>query len=376
MKLSVVSPHVPEREGTAAGKVLMAWCEGARSLGHEVELWCWDRPVYPPKGEIPPWCRYEPFETVTGAMWREHARSVLRPRWGLARAGWEPADGAVAVADDPSSYPAVAHLDSPVVTFYCRSAADALAVRQPRPSTVQLERSERRASRGASLSLVYSPRVGRALPGRKRYVPVAYPVPAAALEPVDEPVAMMMADWLWPPNRFALARLMKAWPEVRASVPAAQLLLAGRNLPRGLGELAGVKALGEVASSVDVLSQASVLAFPCPNSSGPKVKVLEALSHGLPVVTTPAGVEGLRLGSGDGAVVGELGDFAANLAALLKDPEQRAALGKAGRAAIEVGHSPLVSARALLDAISEVGPGAPGNRWLPGLSSRRGSAGG
>jgi glycosyltransferase involved in cell wall biosynthesis len=257
------------------------------------------------------------------------------------------------MADEASSYPAVAGLDRSVLVVHYRPAADALALRQPRLSLVQDARAERRAARGAGLLLAYSARVARHLAGRARVVPIACAIPAQPLEANDAPVAAMIADWLWPPNVRALGVLLACWPEVRRAVPGARLVLAGRSLDRvGVGSVPGVSLIGEVPSAADALSQASVLAFPCPNSSGPKAKVLEALSYGLPVVTTPAGVEGLVLGPGEGADVGGIKDFGARLAGLLGSPERRAELGRSGRWAIERHHAPVPAARARIDAIT------------------------
>jgi glycosyltransferase involved in cell wall biosynthesis len=164
-----------------------------------------------------------------------------------------------------------------------------------------------------------------------------------------------MADWSWRPNRVALSWLLKMWPLVRDRVPDARLLIAGRSLDRSeVGAAPGVEVMGAVHSSVEVLSQAAVLAFPCPPSSGPKIKVIEALSYGVPVVTTPAGVEGI-FGAGDaGTVVVGRDQFASALASLLAAPERRAGLGAAGRSRILRHHAPLATARARLAAFAEV----------------------
>jgi glycosyltransferase involved in cell wall biosynthesis len=164
----------------------------------------------------------------------------------------------------------------------------------------------------------------------------------------------MMADWSWPPNQQALSSLLEVWPDVVAAVPGARLLLAGRALkPEQVGQVHGLKVLGQVRQSVDMLSQASVLAFPCPATSGPKVKVLEALAYGIPVVTTPAGVEGLRLGPGEGALVSGRQGFAKALIKALLSPETRAVLGTSGRAAVEKHHSPVSAGRARLEVFAE-----------------------
>jgi glycosyltransferase involved in cell wall biosynthesis len=214
-------------------------------------------------------------------------------------------------------------------------------------------RAERTLARRAGLVLAYSTRVARHLGDRAQVVPIAYPVPPEPLPVIEAPVAMLMADWLWPPNKMALDRLLGVWPQVKDLLPGATLLLAGRMLSRdAIGSVPGVKVLGSVGASVDVLSQAAVLAFPCPASSGPKVKVLEALAYGVPVVTTPPGVEGLVLGHQEGAVVAAPGDFARALADLLSSPERRALLAQSGRAAVLAHHSPVASAQARLDAFA------------------------
>jgi glycosyltransferase involved in cell wall biosynthesis len=161
----------------------------------------------------------------------------------------------------------------------------------------------------------------------------------------------MVADWVWPPNKLALDQLLRSWSDVRRRVAGARLLLAGRGLQaRVAAPESGVEVLGPVASSAAVLAKAAVVAFPCPPSSGPKIKVLEALAHGIPVVTTAAGVEGL-VGATTGAVVVPPDErFGQELAALLLDPARRSALGRAGRAAVIAAHAPRPAARARVEA--------------------------
>lgn len=365
MRISVVACELPHPEGTAAGRDLWAWCEGMRRLGHQLDAWVWYVSASSPRGPVPDWCRVEPFNA--GPRWRRHLRAVTRPRQEVAAAGWSPSPGAVAVADHLWSAAAVAPFERSVATLHFRALADARAVgRRPAAADLQMARAERRAGRRSGLVLAYSERVARGLGAPVATVPIAYPAPPGALSPNESPVAALLADWSWPPNRVALGWLLGAWPAVRRAMPGARLLLAGRNLPTdAVGPLAGVEVRGPVAASADVLAEAAVVAFPCPPSSGPKVKVLEALAHGLPVVTTPAGVEGVHGAGPDhapGAVVTSRARFATELAALLSSAERRAALGAAGRAAVLAGHSAERSARARLSAIAAAfGPAGTGN---------------
>jgi hypothetical protein len=257
--------------------------------------------------------------------------------------GWAPAEGAVAMADSPVSFSAVADFPRSVVTFHYATVLDRRAVGGWSPPDVQDIRNERRAVRRAAMPLALSHRVATHFGGRPAVVPIAYAPPNEPLGLVAEPVAATFADWRWPPNRAALSATLAAWPAVRERVAGARLLVAGRGSP-DIGVIDGVTVLGTVAHSADVLSQAAVLAFACPPSSGPKVKVLEALAYGVPVLTTSHGVEGLVLTAGSAAVT-TLSAFADNLADLLLDPQRRATLAHAGRDAALAGHAPAVAAR-------------------------------
>jgi glycosyltransferase involved in cell wall biosynthesis len=103
-----------------------------------------------------------------------------------------------------------------------------------------------------------------------------------------------------------------------------------------------VEAVGPVPSAGDFLRGLSLLLFPLERGSGMKVKVLEAIASGLPVVTTPAGAEGVD--GGDGVVVEtSTPRLAAAAARLLVDDAERRERGTAARAAFERRYTPRVA---------------------------------
>jgi glycosyltransferase involved in cell wall biosynthesis len=70
-------------------------------------------------------------------------------------------------------------------------------------------------------------------------------------------------------------------------------------------------------------------------ASGIKIKVLEALSRGLPVVATPYGVEGTPVDESNGCLVGNTPDELAKFLVQAADPAQNAILSAAARATWE-----------------------------------------
>ncbi|MFL6110270.1 MAG: glycosyltransferase family 4 protein [Catenulispora sp.] len=346
--MAVVTNHLPHPNGTAAGRQLWAWAEAVMRAGHVVDAWCWG--AAPVGLEPPEWCRWEPFSPPTG--WRVKAETLRRPRQAIATSGWRPdVEPDVVWVDDWGSQPAVPAALRSVLCVHYSVSIDATATRTWSPAVVQDLRAERRALRTATRSVALSERIRRSV-GAGGVAPATTSLPTASVTPVDEPVAVMLANWAWPPNRVALARLLRFWPDVRERVRGATLLLAGRNLD-DVGTIAGVRVLGEVSDPLEVMARAAVFVFPCPSSSGVKVKVMDAMFAGLPVVTTPAGVEGLAVDERAAFVVDVRG-FDDHLVRVLSDGDGRARVAESARAQITAGHHPDVAAALRLDAMAAV----------------------
>ncbi len=337
-RIDVVTVHLPQRHGRAAERALHAWVEGARSLGADVCVTSWSS--YEPREPLPPWCEHRALPERSRAA--KHLAALRNPRSDARRLEWNARPGAWSVADDVVSVAAVAGRERSVLVGHYSTVLDQWALRRAQLKHIQDARHERRAAAMVRIPTAYSERVARRFGHGTAVVPIALEATAASAF-VEEPVAVLPADWTWPPNLAALTLLLREWPDVRSGAPGARLLLAGSGLPDAVRAALpdGVEALGQLPDLAELWALAAVLAFPCPASSGPKVKVLEAAMAGVPVVTTDHGAEGLHL---DGVTIASPVDFSRVLGAVLADPVARATAAERIRSNAVAHHAPVPAA--------------------------------
>lgn len=103
--------------------------------------------------------------------------------------------------------------------------------------------------------------------------------------------------------------LETAWPQILKRRPDARLRVIGREARPELVALTerwrdSVVVQGYVADLGTALDGVAALVNPIRFGSGIKLKVIEALSRALPVVSTPIGAEGIASGPGTGVLIG------------------------------------------------------------------------
>ncbi|MDO8209841.1 glycosyltransferase family 4 protein [Conexibacter sp. CPCC 206217] len=97
-----------------------------------------------------------------------------------------------------------------------------------------------------------------------------------------------------------------------------------------------VEVTGFVESTTPYLDSARLLAVSLRSGGGTRLKILEALARGVPVVTTTLGCEGQGLVDGhDALIADDPAQFAAAIDRLLEDDELCATLARNGRATVE-----------------------------------------
>lgn len=140
-------------------------------------------------------------------------------------------------------------------------------------------------------------------------------------------------------------------PKVRALVPGTRLTIVGPNPPAELQALASpaISVTGWVPDTAPHLDAARVSVAPLRVGAGMKGKVGEALSRGLPVVTTSIGAEGMGLEDGRHVLVADEAEaFARAVARLHDDRGAWEALAQAGRAFVDGRYSVEAVGRMLL----------------------------
>lgn len=150
-----------------------------------------------------------------------------------------------------------------------------------------------------------------------------------------------VATMFYPPNAEGISWFAtEILPLIRQRIPDVRLRVVGSRPPTSITGLAsdasGIDVMGYIPDLEPVLRRAGVVIVPLRAGSGMRVKILEAFARGIPVVSTPIGVEGIDAKAPDHLLVGETAeDFAGAVVRVLTEPAEAARLGAAGRALVE-----------------------------------------
>jgi len=163
----------------------------------------------------------------------------------------------------------------------------------------------------------------------------------------------------WHPNEDAVLYFVDAiLPRIRAEVPEVSVTVVGRNPTARLREIAGragVLVTGTVNDVRPSMGAASVYVVPLRAGGGTRLKIFEALAMGKAVVSTTVGAEGLALQPGRHfEAADDAACFADSVVSLLRDPERRMRLGRAGRSLVETLYSWPTVARQFDEQCQEV----------------------
>jgi glycosyltransferase involved in cell wall biosynthesis len=182
-------------------------------------------------------------------------------------------------------------------------------------------------------------------------------VPAPKFERT-EPLVLYLGTLSWQPNIEGVERfLASVFPMVRARVPETRLIVAGRGAPRTLADrinaTVGADFAGEVEDPEEYYATARVFVDATRSGGGTRLKVLNALARGIPVVASQQAAQGLDIVPGEHLIVARNDHAMADaVTTLLRDPVRWKVLSENARALVRARYLAEVAFGTLDEALS------------------------
>lgn len=178
--------------------------------------------------------------------------------------------------------------------------------------------------------------------------------------------ALYVGNLGWHPNVAGLDWFFAhVWPEIRAARPDLTLRICGSGLAKDADGktivpkawcLPGVEVVGFVEDLAAEYEKAAVLVAPVRSGSGVRVKILEGMSYGVPIVTTEDGARGLPLTSGrELFIASDAHAFASDVVRVAYDTELGAQLREGAFRYLEAEHSVGVAQRRMREVLVGAG---------------------
>lgn len=146
-----------------------------------------------------------------------------------------------------------------------------------------------------------------------------------------------VTNFEWLQNQEATEELIKnVWPYMKRGFPSAKIWIVGRKIPEWLKEMARKNSDIEITENIpdarDAYRCASIMVAPIRGAGGTRLKILEAMAAGLPVISTSIGVAGLGVKNEKNVMIADSNKGLAEKAIqLLKNPAFAEKIGESGR---------------------------------------------
>ena len=142
-----------------------------------------------------------------------------------------------------------------------------------------------------------------------------------------------VTNFEWLQNEEAAKILIEeVWPRIKKSYQNAKVWIVGRKMPswlRNLSKNEDVEVTENIPDARDAYRRASVMVAPIKGAGGTRLKILEAMATGLPVISTSVGVAGLKLTDKVNVLIADTpADLAERTIMLLKDERLSEIIGE------------------------------------------------
>ena len=158
------------------------------------------------------------------------------------------------------------------------------------------------------------------------------PMPEIEVEPHS---VIYFGNLSWPPQADAAIHFHdETLPRIRKEFPETTFYVVGQNPPESVKALAGEKVVvtGFVDDVRPYIARSAVVVMPLRIGAGTKHRVFQAMSMEKSMVASSVAKEGIPLVHGETAMLADEPEpFGEHVIALLKNPEMRERMGKAGR---------------------------------------------
>jgi glycosyltransferase involved in cell wall biosynthesis len=158
----------------------------------------------------------------------------------------------------------------------------------------------------------------------------------------------------WAPNQEGLIWFFNnCWAKIKSENPQLKFYLAGRNAPEWFEriiKLDGVEYLGEINDAYDFINSKAIMVVPLFSGSGMRIKIIEGMALGKPIVTTDIGTEGIPTENGNNILIAnDANQFIEAISRLINDRALSDQIGKNAIGFIQEKFDNLSQAGALVD---------------------------
>ena len=230
----------------------------------------------------------------------------------------------------------------------------------------------------ATMALTHQDQIGLEIfsPGLSAVVsPAAVQVPTKKWLPSSPQTIAYIGSFAHPPNLGALRFFIHdILPIILKDAPEAVFVVAGKDVPPAVIALAGpnLKFVGVVPDAFEFVCAASVVVVPLKSGGGIKIKTLEAMACGCPIVSTSIGAEETGAIPGTHMLISDTApEFAQAVLTLLKNPSLSADLGANARALIDERFSWPAKWSSLNSILQQATTPQPGQRHHKALQIER-----
>lgn len=149
--------------------------------------------------------------------------------------------------------------------------------------------------------------------------------------PKDKKLVIFHGSYNHPPNRTAIKRIIEnIAPIIAKKNSNIEFAIAGNLIPKFSGN--NVRMIGFVEDLLMLMDAADLAIIPLEIGEGVRVKMIDYMSRGLPVIATKDAMEGINYSDGrDVIIAGDDNDFAEKILKLIDDPSTAKSIGESAK---------------------------------------------